>query len=122
MIRIAQIRLYNANMMNNINNMLTYGEILEDTLMKRHITKKQLAAAIGVSCATVSNWCTGSRMPTADKIVRISLYLGIDLYTAFGVPPHMQSITPQDIEFVEKVKKLSSDKKELLFKLVEHLS
>lgn len=108
--------------MSDINNMLTFGEKLEDALATRHITKKELAKAIGVSGATVSNWCAGLRMPTSDKIIKICLYLDIDLYDAFGIQAQSKFLSPKDVELVNKIKKLSIEKRNTLIKLIEHLS
>ena len=41
-------------------------------------TQKDLVDYIGVSSSTVSNWCTGQKMPRMDKIQSICNWLGIE--------------------------------------------
>lgn len=41
-------------------------------------TQKDLVNYIGVSSSTVSNWCTGQKLPRMDKIQSISLWLGVE--------------------------------------------
>lgn len=102
--------------------MLTFGEKLEDALIAKNMTKKQLAEAVGVSGATVTNWCTGTRVPTADKIIKLCLLLDIDLYDALGINGHTNPPTPKDMDIVNKIKKLSSEKRDTVIKIIEYLS
>lgn len=41
-------------------------------------TQKDLVNYIGVSSSTVSNWCTGQKLPRMDKIQSISAWLGVE--------------------------------------------
>ena len=39
--------------------------------------KKEIAAALGISCATVSQYCSGRAQPSLVTLSRLCVYLGI---------------------------------------------
>jgi transcriptional regulator with XRE-family HTH domain len=47
-------------------------------LEEREITQAELAEKIGVSAATVSNWCNGTKMPRMKKFDAICQVLGVN--------------------------------------------
>ena len=53
-------------------------ENLNRLLEERNITQQELAEYIGVTQASVSNWCKGIKMPRMDKIDKICQYLDIE--------------------------------------------
>ena len=57
----------------------TIGERIAAARKKQGMTQEQLAAALNVSRAAVSNWEKGRRLPDAEMIVRISKLLDTDL-------------------------------------------
>ena len=53
-------------------------ENLNRLLEERNITQQELAEYIGVTQASVSNWCKGIKMPRMDKIDKICQYLDVE--------------------------------------------
>lgn len=52
-------------------------ENLNRLLEERNITQQELAEYIGVTQASVSNWCKGIKMPRMDKVDKICELFGI---------------------------------------------
>lgn len=50
---------------------------LDDLLKNSNRTQLELAEHLGVTQATISNWCNGIKMPRMDKIDLICEYFGI---------------------------------------------
>ncbi len=44
---------------------------------QKNVSQQELAKYMGVSQATVSNWCKGIKMPRMNKIDKLCLYFGI---------------------------------------------
>lgn len=75
-------------------------------LAKNNMTQAELAAAVGVSEATVSNWCKGVKMPRMQKFDAICNVLGCSRSDLFEQrEPGLHEPLP---------KKLSSDEELLL--------
>jgi repressor LexA len=55
-----------------------FSKNLTDTLEKRNKSQKDLVDFISVSSSTVSNWCTGQKLPRMDKIQLIAGWLGVN--------------------------------------------
>jgi ribosome-binding protein aMBF1 (putative translation factor) len=53
--------------------------MLGDLIKTRGIKQKWLAAKIGVSEVTVSNWCSGNTMPNNEHLKKLSTILDVDL-------------------------------------------
>lgn len=51
---------------------------LTNLLEERDKSQKDLVDFIGVSSSTVSNWCTGQKLPRMDKIQLIAGWLGVN--------------------------------------------
>jgi transcriptional regulator with XRE-family HTH domain len=47
-------------------------------LERRGKSQKDLVDFIGVSSSTVSNWCTGQKLPRMDKVQLIAGWLGVN--------------------------------------------
>ena len=60
----------------DINNIVAKN--LVRVLEEREITQAELAEKIGVSAATVSNWCNGTKMPRMKKFDAICQVLGVN--------------------------------------------
>lgn len=56
----------------------TISRNLQKYLDKNNRTQQELAEFIGVSQATVSNWCKGTKMPRMSKVDMICGFLGIN--------------------------------------------
>ena len=50
---------------------------IQTCMSERGLSQKELASALGVSQASISNWCQGIKMPRMDKIDRICEFFGI---------------------------------------------
>lgn len=55
-----------------------------DLLERRNRTQLELAEYMGVSQATVSNWCKGAKLPRMDKIDRICTYFDVERTELFS--------------------------------------
>jgi len=62
---------------NDIN--VIFSKKLNYWLERRGKTQADLYKKLGVSSATVSDWCNNKKMPKADKLVLISKWLMIEL-------------------------------------------
>lgn len=51
---------------------------LTNILEQRNKSQKDLVDFIGVSSSTVSNWCTGQKLPRMDKVQSIAGWLGVN--------------------------------------------
>jgi len=51
---------------------------LTELLEKRNKSQKDLVDFIGVSSSTVSNWCTGQKLPRMDKVQLIASWLCVN--------------------------------------------
>lgn len=60
---------------NDINTVVSKN--LRACMSGRGLSQKELAEALGVSQASISNWCQGIKMPRMDKIDRICDLFGI---------------------------------------------
>ena len=53
------------------------GAKLKMLLEQRNKEQKDLAEAVGVSEASVSNWCKGYKIPSLPVAARVAEYLGV---------------------------------------------
>ena len=54
-----------------------FSKNLTRLLEERNKTQKDLVDFINVSSSTVSNWCTGQKLPRMDKVQLIATWLGV---------------------------------------------
>jgi transcriptional regulator with XRE-family HTH domain len=54
-----------------------FSKNLTHLLEERNKTQKDLVDFINVSSSTVSNWCTGQKLPRMDKVQLIATWLGV---------------------------------------------
>lgn len=54
-----------------------FAKNLVSQMEQHHETQAQIAALLGVSRTTVSEWCRGNKLPRMDKIERLALHWGI---------------------------------------------
>jgi transcriptional regulator with XRE-family HTH domain len=54
-------------------------------------TQAQLAKALGVSQPTVSDWVTGEKFPSTEKLRRISQHTGITTDELLGIRPRKRA-------------------------------
>ena len=60
-----------------------FAENLRNMREKRGLSQKQLGARMFVSHSTIARWESGSRLPDAAMILRLSRFLGVDTNTLF---------------------------------------
>ena len=86
----------------NINKI--FSENLRRWLTIRNKTQADLYKKMGVSSASVADWCTGKKMPKVDKIVMIADWLMIEL-----------------TDLLEEEKRMPTEMDRLIFRLKDDL-
>lgn len=56
-----------------------FGKNLSDILYEKRISQKELMQHMKVSSATVSDWCSGKKMPRIDKLTSIANFLRVTM-------------------------------------------
>ena len=56
-----------------------FGRNLSDILYEKRISQKELMQHMKVSSATVSDWCSGKKMPRIDKLTSIANFLRVTM-------------------------------------------
>jgi len=86
---------------------------LTNYLEEKNKTQLELAEYLGVSQATVSNWCKGVKMPRMKKIDAICEYLGIKRSELIDEKEKndniLYSLSPADIALLSKIRRLNTD-------------
>ena len=54
-----------------------FGETLTELREERNLTQRQLAEALSISNSSISAYETGSRMPPADMLIKMSQYFDV---------------------------------------------
>ena len=62
-----------------------FAETLRRLRTQKHLSQQQLADRLYVARSTVARWETGSRLPDAAMLSRLSLCLGVDMNTLVSV-------------------------------------
>ena len=71
---------------------------LRNLVEQKNISKQQLADEIGVSRQAVSQYCDGSTIPNADKLLRLAEYFNVSLDYLVGRTENVT--TDKDTQFV----------------------
>lgn len=58
--------------------------IVKELRKKRNIQQKQLALEIGVSCPTVSEWESGKKDPSGERLKKLADFFGVDELMILG--------------------------------------
>jgi transcriptional regulator with XRE-family HTH domain len=56
-----------------------FGRNLSEILYEKRISQKELMQHMKVSSATVSDWCSGKKMPRIDKLTSIANFLRVTM-------------------------------------------
>ncbi len=81
-----------ANIINETEINAVIAKNIQSCMNERGLSQKELASALGVSQASISNWCQGIKMPRMDKIDRICDFFGIKRsYLLCDHRPHGES-------------------------------
>jgi len=91
-------------------------------LLDEHPDVKQVdvAKAIGVSSATISEWRKGRKSPRIEKVKMVAAYFGVDVdyfFTNARIPDY----TPDMLNLIEMYSDLTEQKKEMLMNYVKFL-
>jgi len=89
-----------------------------NTLMERRgKTQADIVVALGVTSATVSNWCTGKKYPRIDVMQKLADFLGVT-YSTLTTEEGIQSVDDADrLEALHQNPRLG-----LLFDRQRHMS
>ena len=68
---------------------------INELMQRRGRTQADIAAALDVTSATVSNWCTGKKYPRIDVMQRLADYLGATL-TALTTEDGLAAVDDMD--------------------------
>ena len=55
--------------------------MLKEVLKVKGLKQNWLAAKLGVSIVTVSNWCSGKTQPNSVHLEKLTAILGVDIAT-----------------------------------------
>ena len=58
--------------------------IVKELRKKRGIQQKALALEIGVSCPTVSEWESGKKDPSGERLQKLADFFGVDELVVLG--------------------------------------
>ena len=62
----------------------TFSDNLKELLIEHNKTQTELSKYMGVSSATVSEWCKGKKRPRNDKIEKIARFFGVSPIKLMG--------------------------------------
>ena len=68
---------------------------LADLMQRRGVTQADIVAHLGVTSATVSNWCTGKKYPRIDVLQRLADFLQVKL-SALTTEEGLDMVTDMD--------------------------
>ncbi len=105
-----------------------FSDNLRRWLSIRHKTQADLYKKMGVSSASVADWCTGKKMPRINKIVEIADWLMIELTDLLEdgerTPSEMDMIKfrlKDDVYFRSLVKDMNNFTKDQLDKVADYI-
>lgn len=83
-----------------------------------NINQMDLMKEFGLSSSTISDWCTGKKLPRMGKIQMLADYFGIN---KSDLLEEKEIINPIDQELYNKINSLSDDKKKLALAMLDLL-
>ena len=101
---------------------------VKELRLAKHVTQIQLAVAIGCSQNTISRIELEEAIPNGDVLIKIAQYFNVTVdYLLFqseqkhSYPPTTLSLAPRVVEYAKKLQHLSSDNKDTVFVVIDHL-
>ena len=89
-------------------------------------SQKQVSAELGVAPATVSQWESGLRTPTADKLIKLSELFGVSTDFLLGdkkkEPIQKDELNPKAKTIIDEISKLTPEQLSTLEKLIDLIS
>ena len=68
--------------------------IVKELRKKKGVQQKELAVEIGVAQPTISEWETGKKDPSGDRLKKLAQYFGVDELVILGM--NLQLFAPED--------------------------
>lgn len=88
---------------------------LKEIRKKRNLTQKQLAILCGVSRSNIASWENGSRTPTYDNLINLSLQLNVDLNYLCGISDklmyNMSLVNSYSLSKIDEILKIDIKKR-----------
>lgn len=72
--------------------------IVKELRKKKGIQQKELALEIGVSCPTVSEWESGKKDPSGDRLKKLAAFFDVDELVVLGQGNNTSINWPKTIE------------------------
>ncbi len=86
---------------------------LKEIIEAKDISRKQIAKDLGIERRTLDNYINGVTQMNAELIVKMAIYLKVPTDYLLGVHPIASSF------LMEKIDKIASDLKEVVFYLIQ---
>ena len=83
-----------------------FGRNLSEILYEKRISQKELMQHMKVSSATVSDWCSGKKMPRIDKLTSIANFLNVkmsDLVEEYTPEPAGYYLDPETAQAAQEL-------------------
>ena len=89
--------------------------IVKELRKKKGVQQKELAVEIGVAQPTISEWETGKKDPSGDRLKKLAEYFGVDELVVLGM--NLQLFVPEDPKECGK-----SETDQIIERLLEQLA
>lgn len=102
----------------------TFGERLKDLIDRNDYSQKSFAKLLNVSLSTLNGYVNNYRLPNLILIVRIAEILGVTTDYLLGCEskPIDLPLSNDERNLLENLRKLDTDKQEMILKLTDMLS
>lgn len=95
---------------------IIFSKNLRRYLEKNNKTQNDLIKDLGLSSSTVSNWCTGTKMPRMNSVEMLANYFGI---SKSDLIENKDENKDEDIKRIERArKKMNPEQKEHMMKIL----
>lgn len=103
---------------------MTFGDKLREIFEQKEIMQKDIAKKLNISRSSISDFITNRRLPNIMLVRDIAKELNVSVDYLLDYQPDPKSVTtsPKEAAILEKFRKLSKEKQEVLISLLEMLS
>ncbi len=102
-------------------NKCVYGDRIREFRLMRGMNQPQLAAKLGITKNSITNWEAGTSRPEFDTIVRLCTVLDISADTFFRLPNRADTLSGQEWELIRNYRSLSKYDRKTVSNLVDTL-